>query len=84
MAPTEEQQQRITQLIAEQFGLEMAQVTPDKALVADLGADSLDMIEVVMVLEDEFDLPQTDDERIEKIVTVADAFALVADMKAGA
>lgn len=76
---TEHQQQRIAQLIAKELGLEVDKVKPESTFVADLGADSLDMLEVCMVLEDEFDLPLTDGERMDKLVTVADAFALVAE-----
>lgn len=45
---------RVKKIIAEQLGVEESQVTNDKAFVADLGADSLDTVELVMALEDEF------------------------------
>lgn len=74
-----EQQQRIVRVIAEQFGVEDAVVTPDKRFVADLGSDSLDDIELVMAMEDEFAIviPEA---RAEQMVTVADAFALIAEL----
>lgn len=71
------QHERITRLIADQLGIEESQVTPDKNITADLGADSLDEIEMVMQLEDEFEI-SIDDHRAEQVGTVADAFALVA------
>ena len=45
---------RVKKIIAEQLGVEESQVTNEKAFVADLGADSLDTVELVMALEDEF------------------------------
>ena len=45
---------RVKKIIAEQLGVEESQVTSEKAFVADLGADSLDTVELVMALEDEF------------------------------
>ena len=75
------QQERIARVIAEQLGIETHHVTPEKAFVADFGTDSLDDIELVMALEDEFQV-QIEDHRAEKVVTVADAFALVAELTA--
>lgn len=66
----------ITQLIAEQLGVEIAAVTPEKNLSADLGADSLDNVELVMALEDAFDL-EIPDLEAEKILTVQDAIDAV-------
>ena len=63
---------RVKKIIAEQLGVEEAQVTNEKAFVADLGADSLDTVELVMALEDEFGI-EIPDEDAEKIATVQNA-----------
>ena len=52
---------RVKKIIAEQLGVEESQVTNEKAFVADLGADSLDTVELVMALEDEFDCLTAED-----------------------
>ena len=53
---TNEIEMKIAGIVAEQLGVTIEQVTPEKAFVADLGADSLDTVELVMALEDEFGL----------------------------
>ena len=60
---------RVKKIIAEQLGVPEADVTNEKAFVADLGADSLDTVELVMALEEEFEC-EIPDEEAEKISTV--------------
>jgi len=62
----------------EQLGVDEEEVTPDASFVDDLGADSLDTVELVMALEEHFDI-QIPDEDAEKIVTVGDAVQYIKD-----
>ncbi len=66
---TNEIEIKIAGIVAEQLGVAVSQVTPDKAFVADLGADSLDTVELIMALEDSFGLAIEDD-AAEKLTTV--------------
>lgn len=68
---------RVKKIIAEQLGVAEAEVTNEKAFVADLGADSLDTVELVMALEEEFEL-EIPDEDAEKITTVQQAIDYIA------
>ena len=63
---------RVKKIIAEQLGVPESDVTNEKAFVADLGADSLDTVELVMALEDEFGI-EIPDEEAEKISNVREA-----------
>ncbi|HEQ99285.1 MAG TPA: acyl carrier protein [candidate division Zixibacteria bacterium] len=63
---------RVRDIIVEQLGVNPEQVTPEATFVDDLGADSLDTVELVMALEEEFDL-EIPDEEAEKIGSVKDA-----------
>jgi acyl carrier protein len=64
--------EKVKQIISEQLGVEEADVTPSASFVDDLGADSLDNVELVMALEEAFDIEIPDD-AAEKIRTVQDA-----------
>ena len=69
-------EQRVKKIVAEQLGVPEADVTNEKAFVADLGADSLDTVELVMALEEEFET-EIPDEEAEKITTVQQAIDYV-------
>ena len=69
---------RVKEIICEQLGVEEEEVTPAAKFIEDLGADSLDTVELVMALEEEFDL-EIPDEDAEKIVTVGDAIQYIKD-----
>lgn len=65
-------QERVANVVAYQLGVHLSDVKPETKFIDDLGADSLDQIEVVMALEDEFEI-EIDDEEAEKIMTVQQA-----------
>lgn len=67
---------RVKKIVVEQLGVEEALVTPDASFVDDLGADSLDTVELVMALEEEFDC-EIPDEEAEKISTLAQAVSYI-------
>lgn len=65
-------EKKVAEIIVDQLGVDEKQVTPTASFVEDLGADSLDTVELVMALEEEFDL-EIPDEEAEKISTVQHA-----------
>jgi acyl carrier protein len=65
-------QERVTNVVAYQLGVHLDDVKPETRFIDDLGADSLDQIEIVMAIEDEFEI-EIDDEKAEKILTVQQA-----------
>jgi acyl carrier protein len=73
---TVNREEAIKNLLSEHLGVEYAEVKADARLVEDLGADSLDRLEIAMALEEQFDIELTDDE-IEKITTVQEVIDLV-------
>ena len=74
-------QDKIMQIIADQLGVKKEEVTDNAKFVDDLGADSLDTVELVMALEEEFGI-EIPDEEAEKLVTVGDALRYIEE-KAG-
>ena len=64
--------EKVTEIIVEQLGVKPEEVTPEASFVDDLGADSLDTVELVMAFEEEFGV-EIPDEDAEKIQTVGDA-----------
>ena len=67
-----EEFERVKSVIADQLGVDESTITMDSSFVDDLGADSLDLVELIMGLENEFDI-EIPDEEAEKIQTVGDA-----------
>ena len=76
MAAEKSIDQRIKDIIVEQLGVNADQVTPEAKFIEDLGADSLDTVELVMALEEEFET-EIPDEDAEKITTVQQAIDYV-------
>jgi len=74
---------RVKGIIVEQLGVDEAEVTPEASFVEDLGADSLDVVELVMALEEEFEV-EIPDEDAEKIVKVGEAVKYIEQHVAGA
>ncbi|WP_441702345.1 acyl carrier protein [Helicobacter pylori] len=70
----------IQAVIAEQLNVDTAQVTPEAEFVKDLGADSLDVVELIMALEEKFDI-EIPDEQAEKIVNVGDVVKYIENNK---
>ncbi|NGO38991.1 acyl carrier protein [Limisphaera ngatamarikiensis] len=73
-------EQRVKKIIAEQLDVNPDQVTPEARLIDDLGADSLDAVELIMALEEEFghDIP---DEQAEKMQTVGDIIKYIEEQE---
>ena len=76
--------ERMRKMAVEQLGVEENEVVPSASFVDDLGADSLDLVELIMGLEEEFSSPsrkvEIPDEDAEKIVTVQDAIDYIKDL----
>ena len=70
--------EKVKTIVVEQLGINEAEVTADASFVEDLGADSLDVVELVMALEEEFDLKITDEEA-EQLSTVRDAVIYISE-----
>jgi acyl carrier protein len=75
-------QERVTEIIAEQLGVSKEEIVPEASFIDDLGADSLDIVELVMAMEEEFDI-EIPDEDAEKIQTIGDAITYVRERAAG-
>jgi acyl carrier protein len=75
-----EYETKVKQIVAEKLGVSEDKVTPQASFVDDLGADSLDQVELIMALEDEFDM-EIPDEDAEKLKTVKDALVYIDSKK---
>ena len=73
-------EERVKKIIVDQLGVKPEQVTPDAKFIEDLGADSLDTVELVMALEEEFgnEIP---DEQAEKLQSVGDVIKYIEDLQ---
>jgi acyl carrier protein len=72
--------EKVKKIIIDQLGVDEAEVTPEAKFIDDLGADSLDTVELVMALEEEFGI-EIPDEDAEKIATVQNAVTYIRDHK---
>lgn len=70
--------QTMKDLVSEQFGMELDEVTLETSFEDDLGADSVELVELVMAMEEEFELGQTAEDEVKAIKTVGDAVNYVA------
>lgn len=73
---------RITVILAEQLALEEENIKPESRIIEDLGADSLDVVEIAMAIEDEFDIHVLGEDELENIKTVNELVELI-DSKGG-
>ncbi|MCS6892958.1 MAG: acyl carrier protein [Deltaproteobacteria bacterium] len=77
---TEELSSKVKSIIAEQLGVSLENVKDNARFMDDLGADSLDIVELIMALEEQFDI-EISDQEAEKIQTVGDAIEFIAKRK---
>ena len=70
--------QTMQELVAEQFAMEPSEVTMETSFEEDLGADSVDLVELVMAMEEEFDIGEVQEEDLGKLKTVGDAVNYIA------
>ncbi|HSE84147.1 MAG TPA: acyl carrier protein [Thermodesulfobacteriota bacterium] len=84
MAPQIEQEiyGKVRKMVATQLGKSEEEVSPEASFIEDLGADSLDLVELVMAMEDEFGL-EVSDEDAERMITVQDAINYILERKKG-
>jgi acyl carrier protein len=76
-------EEKISDIIVEQLGVAKEEVRPEASFIDDLGADSLDIVELVMAMEEEFDVEIPDDDA-EKIQTIGDAISYLKEKLAAA
>jgi len=69
--------EKLRDIIAEQFSINVDSVTMDTSFIDDLGADSLDVVELTMAIEEAFDVPEFDDEIVAGLNTVGDVLGFI-------
>ncbi len=69
--------EKVVKLLAEQFGADESTLTMKTSFEEDLGADSLDIVELTMMIEEEFDLGEIEDEDLEGLKTIGDVVELI-------
>ena len=70
--------QTMQELVAEQFAMEPSEVTMETSFEEDLGADSVDLVELIMAMEEEFEMGEVQEEDLGKLKTVGDAVNYIA------
>jgi len=76
---SEKDTKAVLEILVEQLGVEESQLTPEARLEEDLGADSLEIVEIIMALEEQFQI-SIPDEASEKVSTVQDVFNAISDV----
>ena len=71
---------KVREIICEKFAVDEDQVTMDTSFKEDLNADSLDMVEIVMAIEEEFDIGEIDEDAVSGIETVGDAVNFISNV----
>ena len=69
--------EKLCTIIAEQFTINEKSITMDTSFIDDLGADSLDVVELTMAIEEAFDVPEVDDDIVAGLFTVGDVFRFI-------
>ena len=72
--------EKLQSIISDQFSVDADFITMETSFVDDLGADSLDIVELTMAIEEEFDIPETDEDDMTKLSTVGDVVNYVASV----
>jgi len=71
--------ERLRTLIAEQFAVNENSITMETSFVGDLGADSLDVVELTMAIEEEFYIPEVDEDTVNSLITVGDVVRFLSE-----
>ena len=69
--------EKLSELLSEQFGVDASEITEETSFVGDLGADSLDLVELIMSVEEAFDLGEVEDGTLENVKTVGDVVQFI-------